>query len=124
MWLLVYVTLLGSFLYVLLMPLVLIDLLVQHFRDGSSRRQLTIASISLAGFVTGTTAAWITALRRGWTLSFFTTMRASVDSATWGHEIEHQAENLMMAVLLFSLIGAIVAAASSFCVMRTRRSVL
>jgi len=57
------------------------------------------------GYLAGVTLLW--ALRpTGWPLGLLETMQATVDSATYGHAVEHGAENLVLWMMVFGLVGA------------------
>jgi len=59
----------------------------------------------VVGYLAGVTLLW--ALRpTGWPLGLLETMRATVDSDTYGHVIEHGAENLVVWMMVFGLAGA------------------
>ena len=69
---------------------------IDYLRDGRNRSQLVIAGAYAIGFLVAGIAGW-QLLTPGWPLSFGTTLKASVDSATYGHPVEHVAENLLVA---------------------------
>lgn len=96
-----YLIILAGFLYLALMPLAVADLLIER-----RWRDLAVAGSSIGGFLLAGVLSWFV-LARGWTLSFATTLHASVDAATYGHPVEHYAESLLLGVLFFSLVGAV-----------------
>ena len=69
-------------------------------------RQVRIAAAYTLGFLAGGFVAW-QLLTLGWPLSFGTTMKASVNAAAYGHAVEHTAENILVGVLVFAVIGGV-----------------
>ncbi len=100
-------------------PFVLITAILRN--KARARR---IALFAAACFVAGGLVGW--SLRPlDWQMSLWETAYAGGNAAKYGHAVEHQAENLFVACVVFpSLIGAIVSAAVAGLVSRlySRRS--
>lgn len=111
--LLAYFTLLCGFLYVVVMPPILIGQSVRWLRHRGAVEAPVVGWTSMAGFLAGGAMAW-KVLARGWELSLLTTIQAAADNQTWGHAIEHQAESLLVAVLFFAVAGSAFLTASTF----------
>ena len=73
------------------------------------------------GYLAAGATVWLVAPPE-WKLSFPQTLAASVDSATYGHPIEHYAENLLLVMLMACVLGStLFSAVATFCAMRVRR---
>ena len=118
--LLASLTVLAGLLMICAMPLVLVIQFLNYFLRGRLwTAGLSISLTGAAAFLLGGTISWF-ALSPGWQLSFLTTVAAAVDSETYGHPVEHAAENLLVAVLFFALIGSVVAGSATALKLRRR----
>jgi len=81
--------------------------LVRLVRHRAARRRI----VTLAGFHAGALlagwVAWRALQPAGWALSFWTTVRAGVDSETYGHVVEHAAEVLAAYVIILAVVGGL-----------------
>lgn len=100
------IALFGTLLVLGAMPVVFGSLVLQYRQKRDCGRQMLVALAIVAGFFTGGAAAW-NLLPIQWDPSFLTTLRMSVDADTYGHELEHQAESILVAVMFCSVVGAV-----------------
>jgi len=75
-----------------------------------TRTSLVIASVMLVVFCVSAGLIW-TVVSADWGLSFLTTLEASVNSAKYGHPVEHRAETIVAWLLMLSTFAALVAGA-------------
>jgi ABC-type enterochelin transport system permease subunit len=61
---------------------------------------------AVIGYIAAGATIWLV-VPPEWTLSLPQTLAASVDSATYGHPIEHYAESLVLVMLIACLLGAV-----------------
>jgi hypothetical protein len=76
----------------------------------ADRRALVTSLGFHAGAVLVGWLVWRAAMPPGWTLSFWTTLQASVDSQTYGHPIEHAAEVLASKAIILGACGGLLTA--------------
>ena len=93
----------------LAMAFAFVDATIDFREVGRSRKQFAVSGAYLLALLVSV-MLWWHVLTPSWPLSFWSTLRASVDSATFGHSIEHAAENILVIVELLSVICAITAA--------------
>jgi len=87
--------------------------LVRFLRFGTGLRKLVAAtSFCVGGLVVGW-IVWRVAMPDDWTLTFWTTIKASVDSATYGHTTEHAAEVLASKAIILGTGGGLLTAVLS-----------
>jgi hypothetical protein len=71
-------------------------------------RLIALAPVAgLIGFLTGGVIGWTWLLPAPWTASFWTTVQAAGDSATYGESFEHTAERALMYFLFPAELGAV-----------------
>ncbi len=97
---------LGTALFVFVLPVVLTVLSIQYARSGRRPPALVPALVLWAGFWTGGLVCWSLVSTR-WSMPFWHTLAASVNSEKYGHVLEHQAENILFFVLLASVCTAL-----------------
>ena len=103
-------------------PCVLVVSLVRFLMYRSDARRLLMSASFLAGFLAVAWAVWLAAMPEGWTLSVWATLRASVDSETYGHTTEHAAEVLASKALILGVCGALMTAGLAWVATRTWKS--
>jgi hypothetical protein len=84
---------------------------IRHLRTHR-RGRATLAGSYLLGLCLGGWLAWQLIPPPGWKFSFWMTVQASIDAATYTHTVEHAAENILVGVILFGVIGGIVFASA------------
>jgi len=100
-------TLVATFALLAGVPLLLVSGMLER-----RRRVVGIAVAMGAGFVVGGAAAWLLWFRPAeWGMGFWETLRAGVDSETYGHAVESVAERLVLAVLFVGDVAALAAGA-------------
>jgi hypothetical protein len=119
MLLLVQLFMLFSVMLAFALPTWLVIVASQHFRTGRYGRDLRVASLIVAGFFGGGLLLWAM-VPSTWTLSFLTTLGATVDAKTYGHEIEHTAEIIVFRVLSGCVLGALLSGAAVAIATRLR----
>jgi hypothetical protein len=117
---LVLLTLLAGLLLIVALPIALVIRLSTYSRHRIWTRDLSLTLMPAVGFFGAGIVTWYT-LGAGWHLPFLTTVVASVDSQKYGHPVEHAAENLLVAVVFFSVIGSIAGAGTARLLTLKRR---
>lgn len=79
--------------------------LCDHGRTNRIITLLTRAAI-FAGYIAGGFLAWLWT-RRGWRMSFWDTLTASVNAEKYGHPTEHYAESVLVLMLFACAAGAL-----------------
>ena len=102
--------LIGCFGLLAMASIALVVSLIKFLAHGTDLRTLVISSSFLAGFLIVGWLIWSAAMPDGWTLPFWTTLRATVDSQTYGHTIEHAAEVLASKAIILGAGGGLLAA--------------
>ena len=102
--------LIGCFGLLATATIALVVSLIKFLAHGTDLRKLVISSSFHAGFWIVGWAIWSIATPEGWTLPFLTTLRATVDSQTYGHTIEHAAEVLASKAIILGAAGGLLAA--------------
>jgi hypothetical protein len=97
----------GGLLLVSALPLIFVAALPGRRTQGS-RAAIVISSTMMAAFLAGGILSWYL-IPFDWHMSFWTTLKASVDSRTYGHPVEHKAESVLIWVLFGSVMSAIIA---------------
>jgi len=87
----------------------------------ATRRSVVTLAGFLAGAVLAGWVAWRTLKPTGWALSFWTTVRAGADSATYGHAVEHAAEVLAANVVILAVVGGLLVGCLAWVTERRRR---
>ena len=120
-WLLYFFTLVTTLVILAGLPIALVWLAVRHLRTRRHARHILMAGLIAAGFLIGGMAGW--SLRPfSWQMPFWETARASIDSETYGHPLESQAERVLLYVLFTSDLGALaVGIAATALAFRLRR---
>jgi hypothetical protein len=96
--------LLASLLLLAAMPVVSLVLLFGRIRRRGPWRNVLIALSFVVGSIGAGAFAWYL-VPTDWTLPFLTTLEASVNSAKYGHPIEHTAENILVFVTFACVAG-------------------
>ncbi|MBZ5632694.1 MAG: hypothetical protein LAO55_06135 [Acidobacteriia bacterium] len=110
---LVQLLLLGSLILIITAPIVFLVLAFVHLRTRSRGREV-IALAFVLGSCAGGFLVWNLA-PSGWSMSFWTTLQASVNAEKYGHPIEHAAENILVVVTFASVLcGLLSASAAAF----------
>ena len=76
------------------------------FSRAIRRSYAPVVLSAVVGFITAGALVWLI-VPAEWTLSFPQTLAASVDSATYGHPIEHYAESLLVVMLVACVVGSL-----------------
>jgi hypothetical protein len=97
----------GMFIPLMLFALALAGCATLAFIFSRSRRQpySFVLLFSVVGYMAAGATVWLI-VPPEWTLSFPQTLAASVDSATYGHPIEHYAESLLLVMLIACVSGS------------------
>ena len=103
-------TMLTGLLLLCALPIALVFYSCIYFRSGVVLRGLWVSLMMSSAFLLAGVVSWY-AMTPGWHLSFATTLAASVDSQSYGHPVEHTAENLLVAVLFFAVVSSMAAGA-------------
>jgi hypothetical protein len=92
--------------------------------DLRSKRDLSLLLrvVTVAvGFVAGMMVAWsVATIDMRWPFPLWETLRATVHSDIYGHEVEHAAESIVIFVLFGGDIGAIVATIAGWLISKRR----
>lgn len=75
--------------------------------DRRPARLLAVAAM-LCGYVAGAMFVW-NLVPGDWTLPFWTTLAATVDSDKYGHPIEHYAEGIVVWMMFGAVVGSVLA---------------
>ena len=106
----IQVALLACLVLLAVAPVILVVSLVKFLSHRAELRNLLVSAAFLAGvFVVGW-LIWRAAAPDAWPLSFWTTLKASVDSDTYGHTTEHAAEVLASKTIILGVAGGLLAA--------------
>lgn len=96
------IALLGGMSFIALMPVVLLSAV----RPWNPHKLVTPSMMVIAFFIGGI-LSW-NLISFHWDMSFWTTLKASVQSEKYGHPVEHKAEGILIWVLFFSVSSATV----------------
>jgi len=79
---------------------------------GRSRKQAypSVLFWAVVGYIAAGATIWFL-VPREWTLSFTQTLAASVDAKTYGHPLEHYAENVLALMLIAGVCGSLLSSA-------------
>jgi hypothetical protein len=91
-------------------------------RRSPRRRMVTLAGFHAGALLAGWTV-WRSLKPAGWTLSFWATVQAGVDSETYGHVVEHAAEVLATYVVILAAAGGLLAGSLAWISQRRRPAV-
>ncbi|HEX8985001.1 MAG TPA: hypothetical protein VF767_06215 [Bryobacteraceae bacterium] len=119
--LLLQVLIVCSFLLLITMPAAFVALVCICLSTGKYRRGALITGAFVAGALASGFAVW-QFVPSGWTLPFWTTLRASIDSETYGHPIEHAAEQIMAVLFILAALGGSVTARAAALGMKSPES--
>jgi len=111
------VVILAALLLMVVLPLVFFILFVERRHSRGGKGQLTIAGLLLLGFLLGGSIGWANR-PNAWTMPLWQTAQASVDSNQYGHEIESQAERVVLYFLFGGVLGAAAAALAAPMLLR------
>jgi hypothetical protein len=109
----------GCAFFLLVLPVVLAVMATQFVRTGKCPVALTPAVVSWVGFWLGGLGSWALISPR-WSMPFWQTLAASVDAETYGHPLEHQAENILVWVLFAAVLTALMSWATVWLAGRVR----
>jgi hypothetical protein len=93
-------------------PFVLIVLLVKALGKRRRLRALAIVCAFALGVAGGGLLIW-RLVHPAWTLPFFTTLSAAVDVETYGHTVEHAAENILVWMTFAGTLGGFLCAGAT-----------
>lgn len=113
LWLLVQIGLFGVASLTAVMLSMLIESAIDYARDRQDQRQLGVSAAYLLGTIIGGLASWEAIALAGWQLTFWATLKASVDSATYTHRVEHASENILVLLSFVATACGVVCAAFS-----------
>ena len=116
----VQLILLACFALLALAPIALVVSAVRFLASRASPRNLLIAGSFHVGFVLAALSIWWIAMPEGWTLPFWTTLQAAVDSQTYGHAVEHAAEVLAAKTIILGVLGGVLTATGMWTVTTSR----
>lgn len=103
-------------------PIVFLVRLVRAIANRGQVRGLVIPGVFIASALVSGWLIW-QAVPPEWTLPFWTTVKAGVDSETYGHQIEHAAEVIATDVIVASMLGGALAAGAATWLTRRRANV-
>jgi hypothetical protein len=83
---------------------------LQYAIRRRARRGFLVTSCFIAGAVAGGFVVW-QLLPAQWSLSLWSTLKATVDTETYGHAVEHYAEGVVVMLTAAALAGGACAAA-------------
>jgi hypothetical protein len=66
-----------------------------------------VPAATLLGYVAGALFVW-SLVPPNWTLPFWTTLAATVNSAKYGHPVEHGAEGIVVWMMFGAVVGSVV----------------
>lgn len=66
----------------------------------------------LCGYIAGGLLVW-SLIPREWTLPFWTTLAATVDSEKYGHPVEHYAEGIVIGMMFGGVVGSFMGGVSA-----------
>ena len=93
-----------------LAPFVLVAILIRILRRRGTWRALAAPLAFHAAALLIAWVTWRTLRPDDWALSFWATVLAGMDSKTYGHVVEHVAENLAAKVVVLAAAGGLVGA--------------
>lgn len=102
----------GGFFFLVLVPMLLVELLVEHRRNRRHAVGLLICSAMIAGYLAGGILCW-NLVAAEWNMPFWTTVQASVDAEKYGHPLEHRAEVILVWVLFCGVAGGLASGAGA-----------
>jgi hypothetical protein len=112
-------TLVATFAIVLGLPVVLFSLIMEHRRNRITAIPIFIAVAVAAGFLIGGLTGWLVRPFE-WSMPLWETAYASLNAATYGHELESKAERVFLYFLFCCDIGAVVTGIGAAAVARLR----
>jgi hypothetical protein len=109
------ITILCGLWFLIGMPVAAAVFALEYRRTRVLRSRLIAAGVMLGVFYITAGLLWGN-MTTDWNLSFPTTLKATVDSETYGHEVEHRAEVMIVNLVLLSTLAAAAAGAVVGCV--------
>lgn len=103
-------SLLSGLWFVAAMPVLIAVFATKYFRGKGTAAPLVITVVMTVVFYAAASTIWNLAAP-DWPLSLPRTFEASIDSRQYGHPVEHQAETILVWMLLGSTLAASVAGA-------------
>jgi len=102
------------------LPVVLIQQLVEHRRNGRSRVTVLVTLLIGAGYLVGGTIGWL--LRPAqWKMALGETFKVSLNAEKYGHALESQAERVLMYPWYMAVLCSIAVAVAAGLILRLRR---
>jgi hypothetical protein len=101
---LIQLLLVCSFIVLAATPVALVVLGRNYLFTGRNGRSLPIAGFFILGALASGFVGW-QLVPSEWTLSFWTTLEATVDAEKYGHAVEHYAEGVVMMMTLAAVLG-------------------
>jgi hypothetical protein len=111
--------LLAAVFFIALLPVALAVLAVRFARSGRRPTALIPAFVMWVGYWIGGLGSWALVAPR-WPMPFWQTLAASVDAETYGHPLEHQAENILVFVLFAAVLTALASWGTTWVAGRVR----
>jgi len=118
---LVQLLLLASLLLFVTAPLAFVALVCSYLFTGERGRGAMVTGAFVVGAAACGFVVWHL-VPSSWTLPFWTTLEATVDSETYGHPVEHAAEQIMMVLMILALAGGVAGAGAAALGTRQRRT--
>ena len=119
----VQLLILASVLLFAIAALLFVTHLVRLVRGRSTRRSIVTLAVFHAGAWLAGWVVWRSLRPAEWTLSFWATVQAGMDSETYGHVVEHAAEVLAANVVILAAAGGLLAGGLAWISQRRRRAV-
>lgn len=112
-------TLLTTMLLLSGLPIVLLSLVLEHRRSHRNAVPILIAVSVGGGYLAAGLLGW--SFRPSvWNMSLLETAAASVNAPKYGHELEHQAERVLMYFLFPGSIASVVSGIGTWAILRLR----
>jgi len=88
------------------MPVVLLVFAWKYYQSRELPTGFLVSVVMLIAFFATAGLLWRHVATHYWNLSFLTALDAARDAASYGHPVEHTAENLLANLLIFSTLSA------------------
>jgi hypothetical protein len=106
---LIQLLLIFSFIVLTTMPVAFVVFGCRYLLTGKHGRDVLITGVFLVGALGGGFVVW-QLVPSEWTLPFWRTLKATVDTEKYGHAVEHYAEGVVMMITFAALLGGIASA--------------
>ncbi len=108
---------LAALVLMAILPIALLILLIENWRNWRKSVPLAITAMVLAGFLLGGAIGW--ACRPdAWTMPLWQTAEAAGNAEKYGHPLESQAERVLLYFLFSGVLGAAAAALAAPLLLR------